>query len=459
MYKKAILFFLFFGLGIVYQLQAQNNQPPTTTRILFLMDASGSMMAKWQKNNRISIAKNLLSDIVDSLNNKANIEVALRVYGHQSSRADKDCKDTKLEVKFAKNNAEKVKERLKTIVPKGSTPIAYSLEQAAKDFPDDPYSRNIIILITDGKEGCDGDPCAVSLALQKQHVILKPFVIGMGLSPSIKDAFDCVGTFYDAAEEESFKEVLNVVVAQALSTTTAQVNLNNKSGKPLETNVPITFYDANIGIERYNFIHTFNSSGVPDTMLIDPINIYEIEVHTNPKIYKKNVKLKAGKHNTINISAPQGNLAFAISGISGYKDLKACVRKAGTYETVCLQQINSNQKYLIGKYDIEIPTLPVTQIKNIQIKQGAQKTIKIPQPGKVSFVAPTVGYGAIFITKNNKLVKIYDLNPDQYNQSVSIQPGTYKVIFRTKRSTNTVMSIEKTFTVRSGEFTSIKLTR
>ena len=119
------------------------------------------------------------------------------------------------------------------------------------------FSRNYIILITDGKEGCDGDPCAVSLALQRQHVILKPFVIGLGLDVSIKDAFDCVGTYYDAAREESFKEVLNVVIAQALSNTTVQLNLNNEAGKPTGTNVPVTFFDATMGIGK-EFIHGFD---------------------------------------------------------------------------------------------------------------------------------------------------------------------------------------------------------
>ena len=41
---------------------------------------------------------------------------------------------------------------------KGTTPIAKSLEEAAADFPID-NSRNIVILITDGKEECGMDPC------------------------------------------------------------------------------------------------------------------------------------------------------------------------------------------------------------------------------------------------------------------------------------------------------------
>ena len=65
--------------------------------------------------------------------------------------------------------------------------------------------RNIIILITDGIEECEGDPCAVALALQKNGVTLKPFVIGMALDLETIEAFKCVGNFFEAKDQESFE--------------------------------------------------------------------------------------------------------------------------------------------------------------------------------------------------------------------------------------------------------------
>ena len=99
------------------------------------------------------------------------------------------------------------KNRLKTLAPRGTTPIAYTLEKCADDFPTPSSAsvRNIIILITDGIEECDGDPCAVSLALQKKGIVLKPFVIGVGLDQSYINSFGCIGKFYDASSETSFK--------------------------------------------------------------------------------------------------------------------------------------------------------------------------------------------------------------------------------------------------------------
>jgi len=129
------------------------------TRILFILDASNSMNAQWGSQTRIQAAKEILANAVDSLKGTSNLEIALRVYGHQSpiTATFQDCNDTKLEIPFGADNFDKVKYRIKSIEAKGTTPIARSLEAAADDFPDQ-NSRNIIILITDGLEACDNDP-------------------------------------------------------------------------------------------------------------------------------------------------------------------------------------------------------------------------------------------------------------------------------------------------------------
>ncbi|HLV53158.1 MAG TPA: hypothetical protein VKY29_04000, partial [Cryomorphaceae bacterium] len=63
-------------------LRAQNDGEPLT-RILFVFDASNSMNATWQRDRKITVARKLLADAVHELNDKPNVEMALRVYGHQ----------------------------------------------------------------------------------------------------------------------------------------------------------------------------------------------------------------------------------------------------------------------------------------------------------------------------------------------------------------------------------------
>ena len=80
---------------------AQKKQEPVN-RILFIFDASLSMQGRWQSGSKINIAKDLLSNMVDSLRNIENLEIGLRVYGHKSKFPPQDCEDTHLEVNFLK---------------------------------------------------------------------------------------------------------------------------------------------------------------------------------------------------------------------------------------------------------------------------------------------------------------------------------------------------------------------
>ena len=254
---------------------------------------------------KITIAQRLLSDLLDSLRYVPNLELALRVFGHQKQYPPQDCDDSKLEIPFAKDNTDRIKNKLKTIIPRGTTPIASSLELSADDFTPCDNCRNIIVLITDGEEECGGDPCAVSKSLQKKGIALKPFIIGIG--KDFSTAFDCVGTYFNAGSEQQFQQALKVVISQALNSTTAQVNLLDAYGNPTETNVNMTFYDNFSGLIKYNFIHTMNNRGLPDTLVLDPLCKYNLVVHTIPPVEVDTIKLTPGKH-TVRIS------------LSGYQD-------------------------------------------------------------------------------------------------------------------------------------------
>ena len=180
-------------------------------RILFIFDGSNSMNAQWGNSSKITIAKQLMIQTIDSLKMLENVELALRMYGHQTRivPGKQDCSDTKLEVPFAdaKENHFSIINKIRSLEPKGTTPIARSLEYSADDFPDCENCRNIIILLTDGIEACDEDPCAVAIALKEKKIKLKPFVIGLGLDTSYLSQFQCIGEFLSAEDKESFKSV------------------------------------------------------------------------------------------------------------------------------------------------------------------------------------------------------------------------------------------------------------
>lgn len=427
------------------------------TRILFVFDASQSMAGIWESDSKINIARDFLISMIDSLQNLKNVQMALRVYGHQSPVPPQDCNDTKLEVPFDVNNAFKIRQKLKFLNPKGTTPIAHSLELAANDFTPCDDCRNIIILITDGIEACEGDPCAVSRQLQMAGIIVKPFIIGIGMDPEFKKTFDCVGYYYNAEKEEKFKEVLDVVITMALNTTSAQVNLLDSDGYPTETNVNMTFYDLVSGKVKQNIVHTINNKGNPDTIMLDPLETYKLKVHTIPPVYVDTIRITAGKHTIIGVDAPQGYLEFLTSGNIQYRDLRAIIRKSGEMETLNYHPVNENIKYLVGKYDIEIPTLPKILLYDVEVKQSHTTTVQIPRPGIVTFISITPGYGSLYQLKDKDMEWITNLSETKTNQSLIMLPGHYTVIFRSKNSKSSESTIRKNFDIASGSSVAVEL--
>lgn len=426
------------------------------TRILFLFDASQSMIGRWQSNTKFEIAKRLLGELVDSLQRIDNLELALRVYGHTKNFPPQDCDDTRLEVPFARFNGFQIKKKLGEIQARGTTPIARSLEECEQDFPD-VTSRNIIILITDGIEECGGDPCAISYALQKKGISLKPFVIGLGINKDFLKSFDCIGSYYDAANEASFKTILNVVISQALNNTTTQVNLLDIYQKPTETNVNMTFYDRFSGVVRYDFIHTMNSKGLPDTLKLDPLSQYRLVVHTIPPVTRDSVLLIPGKHTIIGVDAPQGDLFLKFEGGQESRKFDCIIRKHGDYKTLHVQEFNSLERYLVGRYDLEVLCLPRLNIENVEISQSKTTTIQIPKPGIATILLNNPGPGSLYEINKNELIWVCNMDPSLSKETIILMPGKYKFFFRPKASRESIYTIEKEFSITSGGSVSVQV--
>ncbi|MDZ7845909.1 MAG: VWA domain-containing protein [Owenweeksia sp.] len=456
---KKLLYTILIWVTATSVLRAQEQEERPLTRILFVFDGSKSMYGRWESGRKIDIAQRLMTRMLDSLQSlhSSHFQLALRVYGHQKPVPPQDCNDTRLEVPFKDNNIGHIKSTLRGITPKGTTPIARSLLRSSSDFTPCANCRNIIILITDGVEACDEDPCAASRLLQKKGIALKPFVIGIGLDKNFQQTFECVGNYYNAADEKTFQNVLGVVISQALDNTSAQINLLDQYDLPSETNVGITFIDQVSGQLKKQLIHTLNFKGNPDTIHLDPLVQYEMTVHSIPPQSVKNIQIAPGKHNQIGLKMPRGQLELQISSRATYENLKCIIRQNGQREILHVQDFNTTEKYLAGNYDIEILTLPRYTQSNLEIEPGKTTTIGIPSPGKVNFTSTSPGYGTILLERGKELEWVVDLNPEAARQSMSLQPGNYRILFRTKSSQNSNYSVVKGFTVTSGSTTIVKL--
>lgn len=191
--------------------QPVSNSKTSSDGIYIIFDASGSMWGQLaDRSTKLNVAKKVLNEFVGG--DFAGYELALRVYGHQHKD---DCEDSELVVPFGP--AEQVVKPMREFVAKtnalGRTPITYSLQKALADFGD---RAGEIILITDGIESCDADPCSLIKKWRETNVKIKVHVVGFGLDEKSKDALKCLsdaaGTdYFDAQSAKDLSEALKKI--------------------------------------------------------------------------------------------------------------------------------------------------------------------------------------------------------------------------------------------------------
>ncbi len=449
-------------LGIVFfyckaSFAQQKKTETILTRVLFVFDASKSMKTQHKNTARINGAKLMFYDFIDSLSKQKNIQFALRMYGHTVNYPPGDCKDSKLIVPFGKNNSQVIKNKVAEAKPTGITPIEHSLIEAANDFPD-AKAINVIILITDGIEECGGDPCKARQKLMEKGIVLKPFIIGIGLTTEQIKTFECVGDFYDFDNSTTLKDISSIISKQKVNKTTAQVNLLDSKSFPNETNVNVTLYNTLTGHYAYNFIHTLNYMHNPDTLIIDDFPTYKVVAHTIPPSESNSIKLIQGKHTIIPIDAPQGYIELKRPmGVYNFNEkVKSIVRKAnGEMNTLNVQPMNATEKYIVGNYDLEILTLPRTYLYNVAVVQSQTKLIELPNAGMLSIKALESGDGCI-LKDSNILEWVCNLN-NSTSQVYYLQPGNYRIEWRSKSLKGSIYTIEKKFTIKSDIETKVEL--
>jgi Ca-activated chloride channel family protein len=448
---KHVLFILF--ISFIAQFKAQE-----LTRILFILDASNSMNAKWGEQTRIDAAKELLAKTVDELKGTPNLEIALRVYGHQSpiTNTFQDCNDTKLEVTFGPNNFDRVKYRIKSIHAKGTTPIARSLEAAADDFPD-MISRNFIILITDGLEACDNDPCVIAKKLKDKGIKVTPFVIGLGMDLSYLEKFNCIGQYTEAETRDAFEKVLNNVVNKVLVNTTVQINLNTINKDPKETDVTMFLYEAGTKNLKYTYTHTLNVAGLPDTLILNPDIKYDLIVNTLPQKELKNITLQKNIHNTIVVEAPQGYIQVRLKNATKTYLVESRIMLPENPTTINTQAMGTTDKYIVGNYKLEILTLPRTYV-SVDVTQSSITRVDILAPGFIHYSAGNLITGQVFTVNDDGTFSwVCNLDDNIRGATWQLQPGKYKIVYRYKNMKSTIFTNEKEFLIYSNKTSNLNL--
>ncbi len=100
--------------------------------------------------------------------------------------------------------------------PRGKTPLSDAVRLAAEQLK---YTEDkaTVVLITDGIETCNADPCALATELEAAGVDFTVNVVGFGLSKEDGAAVKCLadntgGKYLSADDESGLKDAIDVAV-------------------------------------------------------------------------------------------------------------------------------------------------------------------------------------------------------------------------------------------------------
>jgi len=181
-------------------------------RAIIVLDASGSMWGQIDGKPKLEIARQTLRKVLTTV--PADMELGLIAYGHREKGS---CEDIELVVPPAAGTAGAITSAADSMKFLGKTPLSAAVKKAAEDLK---YTEDkaTVILITDGLETCNADPCALGKELEQSGVDFTAHVVGFGLTAEEGKKVACLaentgGKYIQASDEAALEEALKVTVA------------------------------------------------------------------------------------------------------------------------------------------------------------------------------------------------------------------------------------------------------
>ena len=185
-------------------------------RTIIVLDASGSMWGQINGKTKIEIARETLGTVLQSV--PAEQELGMIAYGHRQKGR---CDDIELVIPPAAGTGPDMARAANALSPKGKTPLSASVRQAAEALR---YTEDkaTVILITDGLETCNADPCALGNELEASGVDFTAHVVGFGLSEEQGRQVACLaentgGKYIQAKDAADLGDALAETVVAATS--------------------------------------------------------------------------------------------------------------------------------------------------------------------------------------------------------------------------------------------------
>ncbi len=323
---------IFLGFVLVFATLFTSVMAEDNPRAVIIFDASGSMWGQINGVTKIEIARDALKNVVKEWN--PSVELGLTVYGHRSKG---DCNDIETIIPVGKIDKNRVIKTVMSIKPKGKTPISRSLRKVAEEIK---YTEEkaTIILISDGKETCDPDPCGTAKELAKQGIDFVTHVIGFNVDKKTSQQLECIadatgGEYFSAKNAAALNKAMKVIakkvevvvppkpVVKKLDHTVETSASEKEDGKWVKASHYI-FEDE--GGKMGDTVTSINSAKKEAGEAQVPVGKYILRSRYNDFEKFTPFEVKAGETTKIHVVMGQtGSVAISTSEVEGGKWVKA----------------------------------------------------------------------------------------------------------------------------------------
>ncbi|OJF98216.1 vWA domain-containing protein [Pararhizobium antarcticum] len=180
-------------------------------RTIIVMDGSGSMWGQIDGRAKLEIAQETVATVLGTIS--PDRELGLMAYGH---RRKGSCEDIELMVPAAKGTSAGILDAVNKMRFLGKTPLTEAVRRAAISLR---YTEEeaTVVLVTDGLETCEADPCALGRELEAGGLKFTAHVVGFGLTREEGAQVACLaentgGRYIQASNAKDLTDALNATV-------------------------------------------------------------------------------------------------------------------------------------------------------------------------------------------------------------------------------------------------------
>ena len=424
---------------------------PTTLRaeqttLNFILDASGSMWGQTNGQAKIEIAKNVMEELINGLPD--DMQVGLVAYGH---RRKGDCRDVEELVPVSRLDKNALVKKIKSIQPKGKTPMALSVQQTIARLKE-RREKGVVILVSDGKETCAQDPCGEVAALKKEYKDFTLYVIGFDVTDDERQQLTCMaeaggGRYYAAKNADEFKLAARQAVLESQNFGELAIS-PIKNGRLFEALVTVSTAADGRGISA-----GYSTPETPFTGKVAPgkydITVRDLTVPEKPTMEIKGVNVQKGETASRSIEfAQEGELHMqALKNGQPFRALYK-IYKSGDNGSLYSHYTEgkgvTKQKILSGTYDVyfqdrSVLNKPERWARGVKVISGqpAEATVEFPREGELAVRAMQNGTPArvLYVLypagSQNRLTQGYT-DTDKAD-ICKVLPGKYLVRFIVKK--------------------------